>query len=112
MRASLCSWFLLSIVVQFACPGMRAERATFCLAKNARHSHGAPRSLDAKGGRLGMTMANCTTTLLSLKMQPKLLRNSETDVTPDRHEQWAPGMGCAPVHPEPNVHAWAHPEVD
>jgi len=28
-------------------------------------------------------------------MQTKLLCNSETDVTPDRHEQWAPGMGYA-----------------
>jgi len=33
------------IVVQFAYLGMRAKRAISCLAKNARPSHGAPRSL-------------------------------------------------------------------
>jgi len=44
-------------------------------------------------------------------VQTKLLCNSETDVTADRHEQWARGMRYSPVHPEPNVHAGAHTEV-
>src|SRR5215475_2488672 len=41
-----------------------------------------------------------------LKMQAKLLGNSETDVTPHRHEQRAGRMCNVPVHSKPNMHTW------
>ena len=46
-----------------------------------------------------------------LKMHSKLLRNSETDVTADRHELSARGMDYIPVHSEPSVHAGAEAYV-
>src|SRR6202521_2936972 len=47
----------------------------------------------------------------SLEMQPKLLRDSETDASPDRHKQRAGGMGRVPIHPQPNVHSGTHAHV-
>src|SRR5437868_6715020 len=44
----------------------------------------------------------------SSKVQPKLLRDSKTDVTADGHERGTCGMCNVPIHPEPNMHSGAH----
>lgn len=46
-----------------------------------------------------------------LKVKPKLLRDSKTDVTPHGHEQCARGMGHIPIHAKPNVHSGTQPDV-
>src|SRR5207253_2805479 len=47
----------------------------------------------------------------SLKVQTKLLCNSETDVTADRHERWASRMGHIPFRSDPDVQARTQAEV-
>src|SRR5689334_2110170 len=45
------------------------------------------------------------------KVQPKLLCDSETDVTTDGHECCTGGMRNVPIRPEPDMHAWAYSHV-
>src|ERR1700687_89046 len=47
----------------------------------------------------------------SLKVQPKLLRDSKTDVSTDRHERCPRGMSNIPVHRQPNMHSGTHAHV-
>ena len=44
-------------------------------------------------------------------MHPKLLRDSETDVTADGHEHRTRGMRHVPIHADPNVHSGTHTHV-
>src|SRR5437868_12610050 len=44
-------------------------------------------------------------------MQPKLLRDSKTDVASDGHECCAARMRSIPVHADPQVHSGAHADI-
>src|ERR1700752_3368441 len=47
----------------------------------------------------------------SLKVQPKLLRDPKTDVTPHGHELCACGMSNIPIHSKPKMHSRTHAHV-
>src|SRR6267143_1082446 len=53
----------------------------------------------------------CSSFLLSLEVNPKLLSNSEAEVTADRHKRGARRMRNVPVHAEPYVRSGAHAHV-